>query len=329
MQLHLELQQALIADEVSALTSVVRPILTGTLFALKQDVVAEAGGYTGVKLFMLPRLYRPGDGDCGVCFEYAVHDAVRRNDPTVLERVEDALKTHCRLKGKVPASILFGAEKTGAIQLIDTSRDLLTSSSVLLYGARGRPAGLQRHIDSVAAAFRKPETRRMLPRSIQGLWKADLFLGHSDTDKWVGSTVKINPDHLEGAKGLRIGIVPTRQGRSDKIRMDDPKNLVVCPLPYDGAFMETFYMGWQIVQQFIHADAKVPKEVALPQAAARQVARYLADRREFPVLDVVEALVPLSQPALLTEERRTAEIVLTRAGNTEATTVVAPFAAAP
>jgi len=329
MQVRLELQRAVIADEVGALTAVVRPILTGTLFALKQEVVIEAGGYEGVKLFMLPRLYRPGDGDCGLCFEYAVHDAMRRGEPAVTERVEDALKTYCKIKGANPASILFGAEKSGAVQLIDTSRDLLTSDSVLLYGSRGRPAGLQRHIDSVAAAFRKPEVRVTLPRSIQGLWKADLFLGHSDSDKWVGTTVKINPDQLEGAKGLRIGIVPTRQGKPDTVRKDNQRNLVVCPLPYDGAFMETFYMGWQIVQQFIHADAKVPKEVALPQPAARQVARYLADRRDFPVLEVVEALGPLSQPALLAEEERSADIVLTRVGKDETTALVAPIAQPP
>jgi hypothetical protein len=49
-----------VADEVLALTAVVRPILTGTLYALKQEIVAEAGGYEGVKLLMLPRLYKAG-----------------------------------------------------------------------------------------------------------------------------------------------------------------------------------------------------------------------------------------------------------------------------
>jgi hypothetical protein len=54
-------QQNLVADEVLALTAIVRPILTGTLYALKKEVVQEVGGYEGVKLLMLPRLYRPGD----------------------------------------------------------------------------------------------------------------------------------------------------------------------------------------------------------------------------------------------------------------------------
>lgn len=81
-----------VSAEVLALTAVVRPILTATLYALKAEAVAEAGGYSGVKLFMLPRLYRAGDGDCGICFEYAVHEAISRSDARVLERIEDAAK---------------------------------------------------------------------------------------------------------------------------------------------------------------------------------------------------------------------------------------------
>ena len=71
MQLRLQYQQNAVADEVSAITGVVRPILEGVLYALKQDVVEEAGGYENIKLKMLPRFYRPGDRDCGICFEYA------------------------------------------------------------------------------------------------------------------------------------------------------------------------------------------------------------------------------------------------------------------
>ncbi|GAA3364009.1 hypothetical protein GCM10020366_58170 [Saccharopolyspora gregorii] len=96
-----------------------------------------------------------------------------------------------------------------------------------------------------------------------------------------------------------MGIVPNLQGKSDRIRKDEHRNLIVCPLPYDGSFVETFYMAWEVITAFLAADAQLPKEVALPRPAARTVARYLADRREYPVLDVVEALDDLSQPELL------------------------------
>jgi hypothetical protein len=326
IQLRLEFQRNPVADEVSAITAVVRPILTGLLFALKRDVVQEAGGHENLKLKMLPRLYRPGDGDCGLCFEYAVHDAVKRHEPSVVGRIVDAMSTYCGVHGQNSASILFGAEKAGALRLIDTAKELLTDESRLLAGNRGRPVKLRRHVDAVAAAFRKQEARLYLPWSISGLWKADLFVGFTDSDRWVGTSVKINETQLEPAQGLRIGIVPTRQGRSDSIHRDDQRNLVVCPIPHDYAFMEVFYQGWQVVQQFIAADGKVPKEAALPRAPERQVARYLEDRREFPLLEVVEVLGPLAQPELLETTSRAAEVVERRNAESDTQTLEAPIA---
>ncbi|PZF62404.1 hypothetical protein DEI92_02630 [Curtobacterium sp. MCBD17_034] len=92
----------------------------------------------------------------------------------------------------------------------------------------------------------------------------------------------MNPSDLKGALGLRVGLVPASQGRSDMLRRDEMRNLMICPVPYDGAFVETFYMAWEVVAAFIAANAEMPKEVALPRPAARQVARYLVDRREHP-----------------------------------------------
>jgi len=331
MQLRLEYQQNPVADEVSAVTAVVRPILEGLLFALKADVIAEAGGYDGLKLKMLPRLYRPGDRDLGICFEYAVHDALNHREPSVLERVTDAMNTHCNVPGTALSSILFGLEKSGALNLIDTVKERLTDDSRLLAGIRGQPAKLKRHIDSIAAAFRRREAREALPWSISGIWKADLFVGNTDSDRWVGTTVKINPDRLEEARGLRIGIVPMREGHNDLIRKDDSRNLIICPLPYDGAFMSVFYQGWVVVRQFIAQDGHLPREVDLPRPGDRQVATYLEDRREFPVRDVIEALEPLAQPELLRTQQQTASLVSRResspAPETEA--VVAPIARTP
>ena len=101
-----------VADEVLALTAAVRPILKGTLYAVKQEMVEEAGGYEGLKLKMLPRLYRAGDGDCGICFEYAVHDAITREDGRVVDKIAAATKLCNRLTGQTsPKSILFGLGK--------------------------------------------------------------------------------------------------------------------------------------------------------------------------------------------------------------------------
>lgn len=325
MDLQKEIQRNAVADEVQALVAVVRPILKGILHAIKAEAISDAGGLPNIRLRQLPRLYRPGDGDCGICFEYAVHDAVVSRNPVILDKVHTALSDYCRIRGGEPASILFGAEKTGAVQLIQTAHEILTNDSRLLSGVRGQPVKLKRHIDSVAAAFRKRKLRETLPDSINGLWKADLFLGSTTPDQWVGTTVKINPRQLEGARGLRLAIVPSQQGVSDAITKDDARNLVVVPLPYDASFMEVFYSGWQIIQQFIHADAQVPGEVFLPRPPDRQVCRHLEERREFPVLDVIEALGPLAQPELLRTEDEDLEIDYRKGNQSTTGLIIAPM----
>jgi len=64
MQIRQERQLNPVADEVLALTAVVRPILLGVLFALKGDVVRQAGGRANITLALLARLYRAGDVAC-------------------------------------------------------------------------------------------------------------------------------------------------------------------------------------------------------------------------------------------------------------------------
>jgi hypothetical protein len=322
MRIQQERQLNPVSDEVLALLAVVRPILSGLLYSLKSDVAKQAGGRENLSLEILSRLYAAGDGDVGICFEYAVHDALVRKDPMVADRMETALKL-CKVPGADARSILFGAEKSGALQLIDTAHEALTEDSQLLYGTAGRPVKLKKQIATLAAAFKHPRTRLALPYSISGLWKADLFVGR-DTDKWVATTIKTNPSALQGDKGLRIGIVPTRQGSKDKVRIDDTKNLVICPLLYDANFMELFYAGWGIVQQVFSARGDLPKEPDLPIPAHRQVARELASRKRFPVKDVINALRPISQPGLLETQDKTVDLENLK-GEAQTDMVLAPI----
>lgn len=326
MQLIKEKQVNPIGSEVLARISIIRPILTSLLIGIKQDVLTELGGIENVKLKMLPRAYRPGAGDIGFCFEWAIHDAIRRQEPTVLERLEDAARK-CRLPGSNFESILFGLEKSGKVQIIDTADHILTPDSRILTGERAQPLKLKGYLNMLSAAFNRPETRKALPSSISGLWKADLFFGTTDADRWLGTSLKINPSQLEGARGLRVGIVPAGQGRSDKVFLDERKNIMVCPIPYDGSFMELFYTAWGIIQQFIAADAQMPREVDLPIPADRQVVRELVSRREFPVVDVVEALEPLSQPDLTEQDQQGVSLSIAKEGESQLNNaIIAPVA---
>lgn len=294
-----ERQQNPVCDLYSAHIAVVRPILSGLLYSLKRQVVDQLEGYEKVPLFMLPRLRREGDGDIGICFEYAVHEALRQRQAGITERIYDALTRYCRVPGAEIESILFAAEKSGSLQLINTANGLLTDESRILTGAQAQPPKLKQYLNNLARAFRSSTYRENLPSTIKGLWKADLFVGCRDSDRWVGATVKINPSMLEGAAGLRLGIVPSTQGRYDGIRIDNRRNLVVCPVPYDSSFMEVFYVSWGIVMQFLAADAAMPRESHLPVPFHRQVANELVMRRNFKVIEVIDALAPIAQPHLL------------------------------
>lgn len=324
MRIHQERQVNPVADEVLALTAVVRPILRGVLYSLKTEVVRYEGGYENIPLWMLPRLGRQGDGDCGICFEYAVHDAITRGDPMVMERVVDAMRV-CNVPGDDPRSILFGVEKSGSQQLVNTADAALTDESRLLSGTRGHPVKLRKHLSGIAGAFRRPNARLALPFSIRGVWKADLFAGFADADRWVATTVKVNPAQLESAAGLRIGIIPTRQGWDDRVRRDDMKNLVICPLLHDESFMQIFYQAWRVVQAFIAADAQIPREVDLPLPQEREVARILFQRKDYPVVDVIDALAAFAQPELLVTDDRQADLFSLSGTRAQTNLMVAPL----
>lgn len=325
MEIREERQQNPVADEVSALIAVTRPIINGVLQSIRAEMIAAVGkSREDLPLMTLGRLRKEGDGDTGVAFEYAVHDAVRRRDPVVTERITDALRL-CRIAGD-PASILFAIEKAGAKQLISTELELITDNSRVLSGNVGQPAKLKRHLNTLAAAFRRPSTRLNLPQSIRGLWKADLFLGAPAPDHWVGTSVKINPAHLEEAAGLRIGIIPTRAGRSDAIARDGQRNLILCPLPHDFSFMQVFYEGLRIVQALCATDFEMPTEALLASPVHREVARMYAERRALPVVDVLDAAKVFAQPELLeTQDEQVASVAFNSDAEPGTGTLISPF----
>jgi hypothetical protein len=299
MEVREERQANPVADSVGALVAVTRPIIAGVLNSIGAEYLDAYDGDRGrVPLKLLGRLRAEGDGDCGIAFEYAIHEAIQAGRGAVVDKVSEALK-RVRITQGNPASILFAIEKQGSKQLIATDTELITDNSRVLSGRQGQPVKLKKQLNVLAAAFRRPTTRLNLPQSIRGLWKADLFVGSSTPDHWVGTTVKINPRQLEAAAGLRIAIVPSQSGASDLIRLDEQKNLVLCPVPHDASFMQIFYEGWRLVQSLCASDFKMPREVAIPSPIDREVARLYVERRNFPIEDVLDAVASFAQPHLL------------------------------
>jgi hypothetical protein len=276
------------------------PVLEATLYSVHMDRIARLGGYEEWTLVDLAREYREGNGDAGICFEFAVHEAIALENPLIAPLASEVLNDFCGISGGAN-SILFGPEKDGRIPILESVQDALTDDSRVYVGNRGQPPKLKRYIPKIIRAFRRNEDRNKLPRTINGLWKADLFIGNPDSEKWVGTTVKVNQAHLEGAQGLRIGIYP-RVNPRDVPRKDDDLNLVRLPLPYDAAFMELFYKSFYLVRAFLNADARVPKPIQLPDAEDRFVTQELEARRDFPVLAVIEVIRDMAQRNLLKNE---------------------------
>jgi hypothetical protein len=300
MRILLSEQLSEISDPVRSKFAMVVPVIEATLFALNGERVARLGGLAEWTLADLAREYREGSGDAGICFEYAVHDAIARQDPLIWPLASEVLERYCSIP-EGSESLLFGPEKDGRIPVIESVENALTDDSQLYVGYRGRPPKLKRHVRTIVRAFRRPDDQTGLPRSMRGVWKADLFLGNHTVDNWVGTSVKINRASLEGAPGLRIGIYPKTHARDDP-RKDEVLNLVLLPLPYDGDFMELFYKSFYLVRAFLDADGRVPAEVRLPDAEDRYICRELEARRTFPILAVVEVLREMSQRDLLKDE---------------------------
>jgi hypothetical protein len=74
--------------------------------------------------------------------------------------------------------------------------------------------------------------------------------------------------------------------------------------------------------------ANLPKEVTLPRPTHREVARILVERREYPVVDVVEAIGAFSQPGLLVTDAKQVD-TKTLAGHANTNLVVAPLSREP
>lgn len=327
MQVNEEHQNNPVADPVDALVAVTRPIFAAVLAGVSEATLVRWGhDRLNVPLAGLANVRTQSDGETGVAFEYAVHSAMLDKNPAVLERVTDALKK-CNIVSADPTSILFAVEKNRQAQLLRTQRDLITDASRVLSGKRGNPVKLKGQLNTLEAAFNRKTTKSGLPQSISGLWKSDLFLGDPAPDHWVGTTVKTNVSKLEGAIGLRVAIVPAVADKSDAIYLDEKRNLIVCPMPYDGSFVQVFYEGRRVVQALLSSDFKEPKPGVLTTNAEREVARMWIARQSLTVGEALDAMETFQQQGLLhRKDQKIATIAVDEEPTQEpSATLIAPF----
>jgi hypothetical protein len=138
MRLLKSFQQEDINNAVQAKFAMVAPVIEATLYSVAVDRIERLGGYTEWTLHDLAREVREGAGDAGICFEWAVHDAIADRNPLIWPLASEVLTDYCGIEDGAD-SILFGPEKNGRIPIIESVQDALTDESRVYVGNRGQP----------------------------------------------------------------------------------------------------------------------------------------------------------------------------------------------
>src|SRR4051812_1244542 len=105
-----------IDDAVRSKFSMVVPVLEATLRSLNLERIERFMGVHTITLADLAREYREGDGDAGICYEYAVHHSIATENPLIYPLASEVLEEFCHIAGG-SNSILFGPEKDGTIPI--------------------------------------------------------------------------------------------------------------------------------------------------------------------------------------------------------------------
>jgi hypothetical protein len=95
-----------VADPVRSKFAMVVPVLEATLYSVQMDRIARLGGYEEWTLADLAREYREGHGDAGICFEFAIHEAIASNNPFIAPLAGEVLNDFCSIRGEADSIIL-------------------------------------------------------------------------------------------------------------------------------------------------------------------------------------------------------------------------------
>jgi hypothetical protein len=91
--------------------------------------------------------------------------------------------------------------------------------------------------------------------------------------------------------------------------------------------MQIFHEGWKLVQKMCALNFAMPSITDIPSPLHREVARIFAERREFPIMEVVEATRKFAQPGLLTSTTETVpNVPFGTAAAAATSTIITPIA---
>ncbi len=297
-------QHAPIDEYGRALYAVGRSVLRALLDSLSSEDLADLNTpLDQVRMRQLAKVVRldrdkgmKGDG-----FEWAVHEAIMGNEPTVLNPLAFAMRKASKLiKDDRPTSLLFGYERAKYLGFLDAVVDEAGTNSYLLPEGSGRPFRFGPWVSKAAAgAAAEP----LLNDRIKKIWKTDLFLSSAGDLRYFAATVKSNFSLLEGGRGLRIGIVPesTHPGNHSGVRYSQKHGLWVVSLADPNGFMGLFADAYHAVGRAMCALGKQPPPsyYVKPTAKAQRVQEQLEKYPDAKVFEIEDALNEAAQQGLI------------------------------
>jgi len=302
------LQQDHPVDEYGrALYAVCRSVIRAQLDQLGQDDLEDLNSdredVTMRQLAKLARLDRDkgmrGDG-----FEWAVHEAIVGGEWRVVEMVSEVMRKASQRafqQGHPPQSLLFGHERARYLGFLDAVIENAGDAAKLLPDGQGHPFAFGPWVTVAARGIRaEPDLRAR----IKQVWKTDLFLSTTGEDRWVAATIKSNWRHLEGGRGLRIGIVPEAKSLPAGIRRRNDLHVAVLPDP--NGFMGVFNDAYAAVASAVDTLGRHnrPQYYLKPSATAQRITEQLEKYARVKVSDVCGALDEAAQQHLLHTETK-------------------------
>ncbi|PWV79160.1 hypothetical protein DFR69_102222 [Nocardia neocaledoniensis] len=292
-----------------AMYAVARSIIRAQLDQLTkedlEDLNRDRKDVTLRQLAKLSRLDRDkgmrGDG-----FEWAVHEAVLGEEPTVLEPIADAMgRASKRFRSMdKPTSLLFGYERAKYLGFMDAIVENADSEAVLLPDGRGRPYLFDgpwiRH--AAQGVIAEP----FLGERITKVWKTDLFISDESRHRHLAATIKSNHRQLEGGPGLRLAIVPESKDLSAGVRYSHAHQLWQVTLPDPNGFMGIFNDAYASVAEAIFTLGKHERGPYFlkPTPMGQRLQAQLEKFKNATVLEIEDALNAAAQQDLVGVENR-------------------------
>lgn len=302
-------QNAPVDEYGRALYAVARSVLRALIDSISEEDLRDLNTpLADVRMRQLAKIARleRDKGMRGDGFEWAVHEAILGQEPSVIDPIAMALRRASKyVKDACPTSLMFGQERAKYLGFLDAVVDEAGEDSYLLPQGKGKPFNFGPWVSVAAQGY---TAEALLNERIKQVWKTDLFLSAEGDKKHLAATVKSNYAQLEGGKGLRIGIVPesTHFNNAAGVKFDDKHGLWVVSLSDPNGFMGIFNDAYHAVARAICTLGKQqqPPYFIKPSAKAQKVQEQIEKYPDAKALEIEDALNDAAQQNLVSAKHQ-------------------------